>query len=229
MADIPVVTQIVQFYTPWETLPNLGTVDTPPRPLERTPREPIRIEFSDAELRDRICAVENGFGGLRCTQESISVLPPGWLTAVYTNVRFMAAVPNNIFPIVASSSYTTRPHALAGLVCMSLLFQSLWDEYRFYVKPDEIKRANDVKRRLNQINYVLYQSLLTNPTGVKSADIIVGNLLTATSVGTGVNKVVEQKRTIYFDALNFQTYLDAGGSLEDALDHYLTTNTQPTV
>ncbi len=229
MSGIPVRTEIVDYFAPWEALPNLGTVETPARPLERAPREAIQIDFTEDQMRTRILAVENGFGGLRCTPESLAVLPEGWLTSVYTNMRYMAMPGAGVFPIVGGSSYATNAHALAGLTTMSLLFQSLWDEFRYYVKPDEVKRANDLKRRLNQINYVLYQSLLNNPSGAKGAAIVVGNLLVATSVGTGTDKVVEQTRWLYFDRVTFQTYLDAGGTLEAAIDHYLTTGTQPTV
>lgn len=215
--------KIIPFIQSWYSLPDISLVSDLPKPVAPNLNEELVVEYTEAALRQMILSAEGLFYGMEIDANSLANVPDGWVSAWYLNLRYRAEVPNNMIPLRADNVFPTTPHCLAGYICMSALLKKLHDVYYDTVDPAMKAKADAVLRLLRQVNYCIWTILKANPTGGNNGRLVIA---AATEIRT-VGNVSEQTYTVYLDESRFDAYVNAGGSMQSALDYWVANKQQP--
>jgi hypothetical protein len=226
---------------PWVTKPNLTNLEPVTKPDSPifSERAPLKMEYTEEELRRILLEHPNHWAGATFSEQSLSTLPDNYLLNIYLNTRYQVPMPDGMMPMRASTEVRestdlppdTKPkiefsacqHLLPTYVLAACLFGALFDRTKQTISPEVHFSAMQLLRIAHTLYFMAYTLLLENPNVEFNDRLVIGQLNEYNLVGNNLGHSI----TIYMDAAVLESYVAAGGTIEQIIDHWLMHKTQP--
>ena len=229
-------------FLPWVTKPSLvdlTPVNKPDSPIFAE-RAPLEMEYTETELRRILLEHPTPhWAGVTFTEDSLSALPDNYLLNIYLNTRYQVPMSAGMMPMRASTEvrestelpadkvpkieFSACQHLLPTYVLAACLFGALFDRTKQTINPEVHFSAMQLLRIAHTLYFMAYTLLQSNPNVEFNDRLVIAQLNEYNLVGTDIGHVI----TIYFDADVLESYTNAGGTIDGAIEHWLMHKTQP--